>query len=519
MNVRIVITRSLLFSIMVLIVSSIFTIAVLLVSQLADITDRSTLIWVNIAVAVVVVLFLNPLRNFLGNITDKIFFKGAVDHQDVAHKLSDLIAHLLERDELLDKFAKELKRELKLKKTEILFCGDGLRACSLYHSNSHHQTSRQKGWGSDTPTQHGSAPSYDQIIKFFTQHQEIKVTEEEERKVEDLRPGRYRTQLDKTAKALAQKNIAVAAPVAIKKNHKITALIFLGDKNSGDIFDNRDIRLLELLRSQLASALEKSELYEEVKAFAGELKKKVQERTLQLREANTRLRQLDKAKTLFLSIASHQLRTPLTGIRGFLSMILQGDFGGLPAKVRQILEEVYSNTTRLIRLVSTFLNVSRIEAGHLSLMKVEYDLIPMARKVVNELKFEAQSKGIKLSFECKEKKIIANIDADKIEDVLVNLTDNAIKYTDKGWVRLRLIDLGAKVRFEVQDTGQGLNQEEIKTLFNKFVRGDRAPKLHTDGSGLGLFIAKRIVEMHKGHIGVDSPGVGKGSTFWFEAPK
>jgi signal transduction histidine kinase len=427
---------------------------------------------------------------------------------------------------LLNKFARELKRELKLQKVEVLFCEE---VCSVYHSNSRHQTSRhnlakhsQKGSGSDTPTQHGFAPNseYHQIIKFFSKHQEIKVTEEEERKVGDLKPSKYRTQLDNTAKALAQKDIAVVAPVSIKKNHKITALIFLGDKSSGDIFDNRDIRLLELLRGQLASALEKSGLYEEVKAFAGELKKKVEERTLQLREANTQLRHLDKAKTLFLSIASHQLRTPLTGIRGFLSMILQGDFGtGLPAKVREILEEVYANTTHLIRLVSTFLNVSRIEAGHLSLMKVEYDLIPMAQKTVNELKFEAQSKGLKLSFECKEKKVIANIDADKIEDVLVNLTDNAIKYTDKGWVRVRLIDRGAKVRFEVEDTGQGLNQEEIKTLFNKFVRGDRAPKLHTDGSGLGLFIAKRIVEMHKGHIGVTSPGVGKGSLFWFEVPK
>ena len=238
-----------------------------------------------------------------------------------------------------------------------------------------------------------------------------------------------------------------------------------------------------------------------------------------LEVANAELQKLDKAKSLFLSIASHQLRTPLTGVKGFLAMILDGDLGEISAKIRKVLAELYSNTNRLIRLVNTLLNASRIETGRLSLLKAECDVVPMARHIINELQFEAKDRGLTLTLQTSSPKIIANIDADKLEDALVNLTDNAIKYTAKGSVKVRVLDQKDKVRFEVEDTGQGLKQSEIKELFNKFVRGDRANMLHTDGSGIGLYIAKQIVLLHKGEIGVNSEGVDKGSTFWFEVPK
>ena len=200
-------------------------------------------------------------------------------------------------------------------------------------------------------------------------------------------------------------------------------------------------------------------------------------------------------------------------------MILDGDLGDVSAKIRKVLSELYSNNNRLIRLVNTLLNASRIETGRLSLLKAESDVVPMARHIINELQFQAQDRGLTLTLQTNSPKIIANIDADKLEDALVNLTDNAIKYTAKGTVKVRITDQKDKVRFEVEDTGQGLKQSEIKGLFNKFVRGERANMLHTDGSGIGLYIAKQIVLLHKGEIGVTSEGVDKGSTFWFEVPK
>ena len=187
-------------------------------------------------------------------------------------------------------------------------------------------------------------------------------------------------------------------------------------------------------------------------------------------------------------------------------------------QIKEILEEIYANTNRLIRLVNNFLNVSRIESGRFTVTKEEHDLVPILKKILDELRLTAQDKGLKLSLESAVDSLIAQVDADKIEDVLINLVDNAIKYTPKGGkVKVKLVDLGNRVRVEVKDTGQGLKPSEIKSLFDKFVRGSRA--LDRSGTGLGLDIAKRIIEAHKGEIGVESDGVGKGSCFWVEVHK
>jgi two-component system phosphate regulon sensor histidine kinase PhoR len=184
------------------------------------------------------------------------------------------------------------------------------------------------------------------------------------------------------------------------------------------------------------------------------------------------------------------------------------------------LAQAYANTNRLIRLVNTFLNLSRIESDRLTVQKEKHDLIPILKNILDELHSTAYDKGVKLLWETKVDSLMAEVDADKIYDVLINLIDNAIKYTPKGGVvKVKLEDLGNKVRFEVKDTGQGLTPDEIKSLFSKFVRGKGASRLHPSGTGLGLYIAKRIIEMHQGQIGVQSPGIGKGSTFWVEIPK
>ena len=243
------------------------------------------------------------------------------------------------------------------------------------------------------------------------------------------------------------------------------------------------------------------------------------EQAQKLQRANARLQELDKLKTLFLSIASHQLRTPLTAIKGFVGMIIEGDFGKVSVEIKKTLQGVYANTNRLIRLVSVFLNISRIESGRFSVTKERHDLIPILKKVLDELRFMTEDKGLKLSFETSVDSLMAKVDADKIEDVLVNLIDNAIKYTPKGSVTVKVKDLGAKVRFEVKDTGQGLKSSEIKSLFHKFARGARASRLHAGGTGLGLYIAKRIIDAHQGEIGVESSGIGKGCCFWVEIAK
>ncbi|MDD4290421.1 MAG: HAMP domain-containing sensor histidine kinase, partial [Patescibacteria group bacterium] len=232
-------------------------------------------------------------------------------------------------------------------------------------------------------------------------------------------------------------------------------------------------------------------------------------------------RQLDQAKSEFLSIDSHQLRTPLTGIKGYLSMMLDGDFGKFSAKQNSVLRDVFLASDRMTKLVNVFLNVSRIESGRLKLDLQEIEISDIIKKSLEDLKSNAELKGIKLLFKDlrnKEGKQKVKLDPDKIKDVVLNLIDNALKYTISGSVTIELNSMDNSLVVKIIDTGMGLSEEEIDRLFSKFSRGNDSAKINTDGSGLGLYIARKMVELHGGKIWAESKGSGHGSIFQFTIP-
>lgn len=235
-----------------------------------------------------------------------------------------------------------------------------------------------------------------------------------------------------------------------------------------------------------------------------------------LKKANKKLKKLDETKTEFLSITSHQLRTPLSGIKGYMSMMREGDFGEFTNEQSHVLDRVYSEVERLIRLVQVFLNVSRIESGRLKIDKVEEDIVNLATTVVTELRPTAERKGLKLEYEKPDMPMLLSADFDKLKDVLVNLIDNAIKYTEAGRVWIVTKRIGSKIRVEVHDTGVGIDSEYADHLFEKFSRAKGIAQIDSTGSGLGLFIVKKIIEGHNGKIWAESRGKGKGSVFIFE---
>lgn len=240
----------------------------------------------------------------------------------------------------------------------------------------------------------------------------------------------------------------------------------------------------------------------------------------QLQRAYERLKVLDEAKSEFISIASHQLRTPLTAIKGYISMILDGDYGKIPEEAKKPLEGVFKSNERLIKLVNDLLNLSRIESGRIKLEKTESSLEEIIKSVIEELKIEADKKGIYLKFE-KPKEEIPKLflDADKIRNVILNIIDNSIRYTEKGGVTAKLERVDSKfVRVIISDTGAGITKDEISKIFQSFSRAAAGTKFYTEGAGLGLYIARKFVELHGGKIWVESAGRGKGSTFYIELP-
>ncbi len=298
----------------------------------------------------------------------------------------------------------------------------------------------------------------------------------------------------------------VLYPLNIDKK-AIGVFLFSLDRPYGDL-SSYETEALESFSSLIAIAIDKARVYEQV-----EITNK------QLEINNQRLKQLDSAKSEFLSIASHQLRTPLTGIKGYLSMILEGDYGAITPKVKPIIEEVFQNTDRLTRLVNIFLNVSRIESGRFEIDRKDVDFVELTEEVVRTLKLVAEQKKLELIFHHPDKLLpMLKLDKDKIKDVLLNLVDNAIKYTSKGKIEIFLEKFGEALKVIVKDTGIGIPKGEVRELFKKFVRGSGIAQINTGGSGLGLFIVKKIIEAHNGKVWAESAGKDMGSSFIFTLP-
>ncbi len=234
-----------------------------------------------------------------------------------------------------------------------------------------------------------------------------------------------------------------------------------------------------------------------------------------LQVANEKLKGLDKLKTEFLSLAAHQLRSPLTAIRGYTSMLLEGSFGAVDEKQKEAINRVFESSTHLSKVVEDLLNVSKIEAGGMKYEMALFDLEKPVHDLATDLSITAQKKGLALTFTTdKSGPYTINGDMEKIRQVVLNIIDNSIKYTEKGSISVLLSrDVASKlVKVAVTDTGMGISAEEKEKLFQKFSRG-AGGKTNTGGSGLGLYLAKQIIEAHGGEVRIDSPGSGLGSTF------
>jgi len=239
---------------------------------------------------------------------------------------------------------------------------------------------------------------------------------------------------------------------------------------------------------------------------------------MRLQRANSELKKLDQAKSEFISVASHQLRTPLTAISGYASLMLEGTYGKISDKAQGALKKIMDVNRGLIALVNDLLNLSRIESGKIAYDFKPENLVGIVEKTVNELDNLANAKNIQLLWKRPDFAPLLMVDKDKIQNVILNLIDNAIKYTPEGGVEISMSQKENDLVFCVKDSGIGISPETSKELFKKFVRSEEGRHVNTNGTGLGLYIAKSIVEAHHGKIWAKSEGVGKGSQFFISLP-
>ncbi|QQG42319.1 MAG: hypothetical protein HYW15_02265 [Candidatus Giovannonibacteria bacterium] len=238
-----------------------------------------------------------------------------------------------------------------------------------------------------------------------------------------------------------------------------------------------------------------------------------------LEAANEKLRKFDEAKSEFISLAGHQLRTPLTVIKGYTSMLMEGTFGEIDKKALAPMEKVFAAANNLTKLVSELLDLSRIESGRL---KYEFKMIyfdNIVEEVVKEFKQVSEEKRIAVEFVNKNNRTFKIYgDADKLREVVMNLLDNAFKYSEIGPIVVTLTPKAKSMLLSVADRGFGMPRDEMPRLFQKFGRTEIAKKERPEGMGIGLYFVKKIIDDHKGRIWAESQGLGKGSIFFVELP-
>ena len=231
-----------------------------------------------------------------------------------------------------------------------------------------------------------------------------------------------------------------------------------------------------------------------------------------------RLAEASRMKSEFISIVSHQLRSPLTNLRWALDILMSGDLGQMAPKQQEYLTIIQENGLRMGELISDLLTVSRIETATLPLQSQEFNLEGLIRNLINEFKPFASASNVQLNLEAGGGLPSVVADPSQIKQVVANLIDNAIRYSASNReITIKLARQDNNAYFSIKDRGVGIPKEDQKYIFQKFFRSRNALHYQTHGSGLGLFIAKSIIERSQGKIGFQSEE-GKGSIFWFTLP-
>jgi PAS domain S-box-containing protein len=233
----------------------------------------------------------------------------------------------------------------------------------------------------------------------------------------------------------------------------------------------------------------------------------------------TEQRELDQAKDEFVSLASHQLRTPATGVKAFLSMVLEGDVGKITKQQHEFISKAYDSNERELSLITDLLMVARADANRMQVKIEPTDVSKVVDSIVEESMETIKGRRQKIKVDRPDQPVKADLDADKIKMVVDNFVSNASKYTPEGGsIKVRLEGAPESLRITVSDSGVGIPEADIKRLFTKFTRIDNVLSAKVEGTGLGLYLAKKIVDFHHGHLKVTST-VGQGSTFAVELPK
>ncbi len=489
-DVRLLVARAVGYISSLSILVSLYLLVVFGVSQIFSLGPEaaSTQRIFSLFTALLFAVTLPPLKKLFDRLTNRLFFRDAYDSQSVLDQVSSVIVGNVNPHKVQSGALNALSNAIKPTYMTFLLVsqigqlrqGDST-GLKWSMSNPEALQNLLKGIGK-------SIISYDELDEKKTKIKEFFKVE----------------------------NIRMVAPLVTKD--EAVGYLIVGPRKSGNIYNSQDLGLLNIATNELAVALQNAQRFEEIQAFNITLQEKITEATRELKQTNKKLVALDEAKDEFISMASHQLRTPLTSIKGYLSMLSDGDMGKMNAQQVKAVQEAFASSQRMVFLIADFLNVSRIKTGKFVIERSKVDLATVVTEELTQLRELFEAKDLKLSYEPPYDLPTFMLDDNKMRQVMMNMIDNAIYYTPAGGsVTVQLYKTAEELIFKVVDTGIGVAKAEQHKLFTKFFRASNARKARPDGTGLGLFMAQKIIVEQGGAVIFESTE-GKGSTFGFRFP-
>lgn len=448
---------------------------------------------VNIIVTLVLVFVFQPIKRFFDRITNSIFYRDRYNKDEFYARVSDVLTSTTELRRLMQKISHLIGATLRAEQASFF----------VYRSQTKYTSAGTDGHAKVSIQ---DARLLDELI-LTAGLQDSGPIVAERLASEGVEQKLYRF--------MVSYKLGVILP--LMQAGEMIGYVFMGRHRAGS-YAARDILVLTTIADELVIAIQNVLSVQEVRELNETLQQRIDDATKELRTSNAQLRRLDEAKDEFVSMASHQLRTPLTSVKGYIDMMLEGDAGEITPMQRQFLTEAFLSSDRMVHLINDFLNVSRLQTGKFVIDKRPVDLAKLVSQEIEGLRISAE--GRELSFEYTAPTNLPKLllDEGKIRQVVMNFADNALYYSKpntKIIVSLRLEK--DSVVCTVKDTGIGVPEEEQERLFTKFYRASNAKKQRPDGTGVGLFLAKRVIVAHGGSV-IFSSVEGKGSTFGFRLP-
>ncbi len=489
-DLRLILVRSLAYLLLISVLTIGYVVVTLILSSLLfdDYQVSGNQIVVPVIAMAVLVFTIGPLGRFFNKVTKRFFYKDSYEAQEFLAELNKVVISNVETAILLRNVAKVIDRYLK-------------SYFSTFDLGSNHALQ-------------GSFKQAKLDLSKFAKLKDILGRSEEDIIVLDELPQESEVLRD----SLEELNIAVAIRLTTPHKDRL-GYLFIGQKRSGSAYTAQDIEVIKIAVGELVVAIQNAFRFDEIRRFNATLQEKIDTATKELRQTNQRLRMLDQTKDDFISMASHQLRTPLTSVKGYVSMVLDGDAGKINELQKKLLNQSFLSSQRMVYLISDLLNVSRLRTGKFVIEPIATNLAEVIESEVEQLQETAKGRELTLTYHAPEHFPTLMVDENKLRQVIMNFIDNAIYYTPSGGtITINLVDKPQTIEFTVVDDGIGVPKPEQHHLFSKFYRAHNAKRARPDGTGLGLFMAKKVIIAQGGAV-IFKSQEGKGSTFGFTFPK